>query len=284
MQNKLVIQFKEQMMANIGECAFSSLSVWQDHIRYMLNNPDECWLNILSIFLCRKKPRKVMRFPLWQETLDTKPIIKKGLCGIPVVVSIDEKEISVSNSEKERIVYDAWDIYDLNGGENYVVSSPLLNVVQSAHDKYCLSHDTAFWEEFFQRLLTQNLFLSSLDQSLKSFVFQSLIYTVLHEYTIDFSIIERRKDDSFLLNNIYSNFYDVLKGAEAAYKEYAQAAGKDVQAQQKLKVALLRSQRKLPQRIKDAQLLIDENRKKNDTGYGSDIPFELEVERINYNE
>lgn len=282
MQNKLVIQFKEQMMANIGECAFSSLSVWQDHIGYMLNNPDECWLNILSIFLCRKKPIRVMRLPKWQETLDTKPIIKKGLCGIPVIVS--SKEISVSNSENERVLYDAWDIYDLTGGENYTVSSPLQNAIQSSHDQYGLSHDTTFWKEFFQKLLTQNLFLSSLDEQLILFVLQSLLFSVLKEYSIDFTVIEDRKDNAFLLNNLYSNFYEVLKAAETAYKEYADIAGKELLSQQKLKVALLRADRKLPQRIKDAQLLIDENRKKSDTGYGSDIPFELEVERINYNE
>lgn len=257
MKNNLVANFENQMQDNIYDCAFYEERQWKKHLTFMISNTSLNWLNILSIFNYREHPTKVLRFNDWKKELNTDPCIIRGSHGIPMVVYDD--------SSTDCIVHDAWDINDFEQGKLYTSCSTFHTAIKNLNEKYELKHDDEFWKSFISDRLMENTFFSKRirKENLKQFAQESLMYIVYGDNVIhmeNLSSIYHENDRTKILCNIYKNIYQILCELTDKYLVIANKLGEDAEKEKSLRIALLRADRKLPQRLIDAQHKVDKDR------------------------
>lgn len=260
MQNNLVVQFETQMQSNIKEIAFPSVEIWQKHLMYMLSNVDQLWINILSAFVNRTDPKRVLLLSQWAAELGKDNLmILKGATGIPFLVK--------GNDQPDNIVHDAWDISDLKQGDNFIVTYPLFQRVNEMKERYGLVHDNSFWNSFITNVIMENLYFSKLihDNEFKKFIVSSLKFLTLGEIDIDMTYIVKQESNTLI--EIYKNIFQLITNLECKYIEVADRLGQEIEKENKLKIALIRSERMLPERLRDAERKIKQKQKQPLTDY-----------------
>ncbi len=267
MENKLVNQFENQMRSIIYDCAFSDRTKWESHLLYMASNPDQYWINVLSVFNCRESPISVKRIEEWKNQLSAVPIINKGASGIPIIVE---------NGTEKKIVYDAWDLNDFNQTFDYSPSYPLLKAIAKLKQKYKLNYDFVFWKSFIKSAVNTNEFLSKQakkDHMMKFFI-SSFFYILYGERDIDVSVMVGK--ETLELCEIYQNFYKIISQMPDRFLAYAEKQGAEIAKKEKFQALMIRFERKLPQRISEAEVMIG---KKKYTGAPSSYEPEDGIER-----
>lgn len=267
MENKLVNSFEDQMKSIIYDCAFSDSAKWESHLLYMAANPDEYWINVLSVFNCRDHPISVKRMEKWKEQLSLTPIINKGSTGIPIVVK---------NGNVKRIVHDAWDLNDFSQTFDYSLSYPLLKAIAKVKRKYKLNYDTTFWRGFIETAVYTNrcLFRHANKDQMMNFFVSSFFYILYGEQSVDVSVFAGKEPQE--LCEIYRNFYKVVSKMPDRFLTIAERQGEEILKKERFQALMIRAERKLPQRIKDAEIKLG---KKKYTGASSSYEPEDGIER-----
>lgn len=254
MDEEQIISFKEQMRSCIYHNAFESIEQWQAHLIYMIYNPSEYWMNIISIFNFRAVPVRVMRLSAWKEQLEpADPLIKKGSTGIPILV--EEKKVNKIgvNVVQEKICHDAWDINDFVDGEKLFISAPFFDEIEAAR-KGGLKLTTNDWNEFIDHVL-DSIFMNE-DNEKRTFLKESFFYVVYGNQEINYDLIHLNKDNPDVLCRIYKDMSILLKNALSSFKTHVVNEQTRL-ANEKIKKDLWeRMKRKLPQRLEDAKKIM----------------------------
>ncbi len=251
MENQQLNAFKQQIQSDIYNNAFISVDRWTSHLIYMIYNPDEYWLNILSIFNFRLAPVRVLRHSVWKEKIGpANPIIKKGLTGVPILVKEAKMNMIGVKINQEKIVHDAWDINDFIDGEKMKIASPFFDEIKHAQ-KNSLIFDFNRWNEFIDSLLESDF--SSLGEEVKTFFKESFLYLIFGYEDISLENIAIYKENTKALCRIYKNMVSLLNSAFVTFKSYVALEIAIQEGEQEKEELKQRMRRKLPQRLEDAE-------------------------------
>lgn len=254
MNEEQIISFKEQMRSCIYHNVFESVEQWNAHLIYMVYNPDEYWMNIISIFNSRKAPIRVLRLSTWKERLTpANPLIKKGSMGIPILAKEKKvNKIGVS-MEQKKICFDAWDINDFVDGDKLFITSPFFDEIKKAQ-KNGIKFSTDDWNKFIDRILDSKLL--DMDKERRTFLKESFLYVIYGSQNINFDLINLNKDNPDVLCRIYKEMNVLLRAALTDFQSYMIREQARL-ADEKLKNDLWeRMQRKLPERLDDARKIL----------------------------
>lgn len=252
LMDEQVANFKQQIQSNIYNNAFCDTDKWRAHLIYMIYNPDNYWLNILSVFNFRDAPVRVQRHAAWKDKIaPANPIIKKGLTGIPILVKENKENMIGVKISQERIVHDAWDINDLMDGDKLILTSPFFDEIKRAQ-KNGLSLDSSFWESFIENIMANRF--SSLSHDVKKLLSESFLYIIYGTNEINLDIVSIHKNSPTMLCRIYKNMVKLLQAALASFRDYVASEIAKTASEKEKEAFQDRMQRKLPQRLEDATI------------------------------
>lgn len=251
MDEQQLVNFKQQIQSSIYDNAFCNIDKWCAHLIYMIYNPDEYWLNILSIFNFRNAPVKVRRHTAWkEEIIPANPIIKKGLTGIPILIKEHKVNMIGVKISQEKIVHDAWDINDIMDGDQLIITSPFFDEIKRAQ-KNGLKIEMSFWERFIEDIM-ENKF-SNLSSEVKNFLLESFLYLIYGTNEINPEIVYTYKDSPNMLCRIYKSMVGLIHAAFHSFIDYVADEISRTADEKEKEAFQLRMKRKLPQRLEDAE-------------------------------
>lgn len=258
MQEEQIAGFKQQMQSSIYNNAFIDREHWIAHLIYMIYNPDEYWMNILSIFNFRKMPVRALRFEVWKEKLKpANPIIKKGSTGIPVLAKETKTNKIGVNIRQEKICHDAWDINDFVDGDKLFITAPFFDEIKKAQKNGVKFH-TEDWHDFIDRTLDSKL--PDADKDRKTFLQESFFYLIYGDQNINFDLINQNKENPMSLCRIYKDMSVLLKGALSDFQVYVINEQSRLTNEKIKKELWERMNRKLPERLEDAERILTQQR------------------------
>ena len=264
MDEEQIISFKEQMRSCIYHNAFESIEQWQAHLIYMIYNPSEYWMNIISIFNFRKAPVRVLRIAEWKKRLEpVSPLIKKGSTGIPVLAKETRTNKIGVNIRQEKICHDAWDINDFVDGDQLYITAPFFDEIKKAQ-KNDINFHPEDWQDFIDRTLDSKF--PDADKERRTFLQESFFYLIYGDQDINFDFINLNKGNPRVLCRIYKDMSVLLKKALSDFQAYVINEQARL-ANEKIKNDLWeRMNRKLPQRLEDAEKILAQQTSVNNRG------------------
>ena len=271
MEDLKLEKFKEQMNS-ICHFVFKEQITLQKHLTYMNNNPEEQYLNILSIFNSKSMATKVMLVEDWNRELNIENAwIKKGETGIPIITEwseIDEINLDYIDHEKVAKAFD-YSQLSLSSNKEFGLVSPLRKFIIEVGSRIdlCLDkNEPYYWTAFVESCCEKNKYYRKNPDYVQSFILNCCLYATSTVFDSSHSIDV--KSVNFVKNDELIKLYKCLKDIISDIPDRLISLYQKALEAEKKRVYLLkveeRKKRTLRKRIEDAKKKV---KKKEETNY-----------------
>ncbi|MEG2792769.1 MAG: hypothetical protein RR909_03205 [Bacilli bacterium] len=266
--NSKVTEFKQQM-ASIVNKSFYDENMLIRQAKYMFENQNEKWFNVISIFSNVAEATNVHKLVDWQNEFKLDGMNVTNEDGIPFVETyqeVDEENVSLIDKQHIVYVYDISQLHLRNDIYNSILSdlkeqkiSDFENL-KNHQNRECVSG--SFWITFVKnKVMGHYFFIDKKNDALTDFIINLCLLTSNNfietdDIIINMEILNQLSNDE--LTDVYIVIHSIISNLLVDYKNHSERVKREKEMEEHLKVIEQRKNRTLKIRIEDAKKILEE--------------------------
>lgn len=266
--NSKVTEFKQQM-ASIVNKSFYDENTLIRQAKYMFENQNEKWFNVISIFSNVAEATNVHKLVDWQNEFKLDGMNVTNEDGIPFLETyqeVDEENVSLIDKQHIVYVYDISQLHLRNDIYNSILSDlkeqKISNFenLKNHQNRECVSG--SFWITFVKNKVKDHyFFIDKKNDALADFIINLCLLTSNNfietdDIIINMEILNQLSNDE--LTDVYIVIHSIISNLLVDYKNHSERVKREKEMEEHLKVIEQRKNRTLKIRIEDAKKILEE--------------------------